>query len=495
MLFDSIKYLIFFPTVTIVYFLLPQKIQWLWLLTVSYFFYMLWNPKYAILLAFTTFTTYFCGILIDSAKKIESKNKVKITQKIVLSAGLILNLGSLFLFKYYNFFSNTLRRALSLLNISINIHSFDYLLPVGISFYTLQAISYIIDVYREDVKVEKHLGKYALFVSFFPTLLSGPIEKSKDFIDQLDEKHSFHYDRIKSGLYIIFWGLFKKLMIADRIAILVNEVYNNPNNHKGLEIILATVLYGIQIYCDFSSYTDMARGSAEILGFRLINNFHQPYFSKSIKEFWRNWHISLSTWFRDYLYFPLGGSRKGKIRTYINLMIVFIVSGLWHGSAFTFIIWGALHGLYQVVGKIIEKPKNAIINKLHIRTEVFSYRLVKVLITFILVDFAWLFFRANSLSDALLLIKNSFYFNPWIFTDGSLYKLGLDGKDFTIALVSIEIVFIVDLLQRRKDVKLLLFNQNLIFRWMIYIVFVVGLLIFGVYGPAYSQQQFIYMQF
>ena len=284
-------------------------------------------------------------------------------------------------------------------------------------------------------------------------------------------------------------------MVADRVAILVNTVYSTPGKYKGFEIIIATVLYGFQIYCDFSSYSDIARGSAEILGFRVTKNFNQPYFSKSIKDFWRNWHISLSTWFRDYLYFPLGGSRKGKYRTYINLMIVFLISGLWHGSAFNFIIWGGLHGLYQIIGYVTKNARTKIINILRIKTEVFSYRLFRVLTTFILIDFAWLFFRASSFSSALLLIKNSFYFNPWIFTDGSIYKLGLDAKEFTVAILSIGIIFIIDLLQRRKDVRSLLSNQNLIFRWIFYLVFIVGLMIFGMYGPSYSQQQFIYFQF
>lgn len=495
MLFNSIKYLIFFPIVAIAYFLLPQRIRWLWLLIASYIFYMAWNPKYAILLGSTTLVTYLSGIFIDSAKRLEDKNKAKSIQKLIIAGSLIFNFGILFVFKYYNFFADTLTKALSFLNLSVTISRLDYLLPVGISFYTFQAVSYVIDLYRGDVKVQKHFGKYALFVAFFPTLLSGPIQKSKDFIDQFNENHQFDYDRIKAGLYIIFWGLFKKMMVADRVAILVNEVYNNPGNHRGFEILIATVLYGFQIYCDFSSYSDIAKGSAEILGFKLANNFHQPYFSKSIKEFWRNWHISLSSWFRDYLYFPLGGNRNGKLRTYINLMIVFLISGLWHGSAFTFLIWGGLHGLYQIIGNLTIKPKKLLADKLHIKTEVFSYRLFKVLTTFILVDFAWLFFRANSFTSALLLIRNSFYFNPWIFTDGSIYKLGLDAKDLSVAFISICIVLMVDLLQRRKDVRLVLFNQNLIFRWALYIISILVLLIFGVYGPAYSQQQFIYMQF
>lgn len=470
MLFSSIKYLIFFPTVALAYFILPQKIRWLWLLIASYFFYMVWNPKYAILLASTTLVTYLAGILIDRAKKLEDEKKSKLIQKLIIATSLIFNFGILFLFKYYNFFTGSLTRLLSLLNISVSITRFDYLLPVGISFYTFQAISYVIDVYRGDVKVEKHLGKYSLFVSFFPTLLSGPIQKSKDFLHQFDEKHHFDYDRIKGGLYLIFWGLFQKLMVADRVAILVNTVYSTPGKYKGFEIIIATVLYGFQIYCDFSSYSDIARGSAEILGFRVTKNFNQPYFSKSIKDFWRNWHISLSTWFRDYLYFPLGGSRKGKYRTYINLMIVFLISGLWHGSAFNFIIWGGLHGLYQIIGYVTKNARTKIINILRIKTEVFSYRLFRVLTTFILIDFAWLFFRASSFSSALLLIKNSFYFNPWIFTDGSIYKLGLDAKEFTVAILSIGVIFIIDLLQRRKDVRSLLSNQNLIFRWIFYLV-------------------------
>jgi len=300
---------------------------------------MSWSPKYAVLIGASTLITYFSGLLIQRANKLEDENKAIKQKRFLVFMSFFSNLSILFLFKYFNFFMAHLAKIFSLANISFDVPSFDFLLPVGISFYTFQALSYTMDVYRKDIEAEKNLGKYALFVSFFPQLVAGPIEKSKDLLHQFDEKHCFDYDRVKKGLILMLWGLFQKLIIADRLAILVNTVYNNPTNYRGFEIVIATIFFAFQIYCDFSSYSDIARGAAEVMGFRLSMNFRQPYFSKSIKEFWRRWHITLGGWFKDYLYIPLGGNRRGKLRNYFNIMVVFVVSGLWHGASMTFIIW------------------------------------------------------------------------------------------------------------------------------------------------------------
>lgn len=495
LLFNSIQFLLFFPIVVLIYFLIPFKLRKVWMLISSYYFYMSWNPKYAILIGTTTIITYFSGLLIEKANEISDEEKSIKLKRFWVLMSFASNLGILFLFKYYNFFMSSIERVLALVDITVAIPSFDYLLPVGISFYTFQALSYTMDLYRKDVKVEKNLVKYALFVSFFPQVLAGPIEKSKNLLHQFDEKHSFDYYRVRNGLILMLWGFFQKIVIADRLAILVNTVYNNPDKYRGLEIIIATVFYAFQIYCDFSSYSDIARGAAEIMGFRLSVNFKQPYFSRSIKEFWRRWHISLSSWFKDYLYIPLGGNRCSKLRNYINIMIVFLVSGLWHGASMNFLIWGGLHGIYQVAGNILKPAKEKIIDIFNIKTDVFSFKVFQVLINFVLVDFAWIFFRANSFSGAILLIKNMFYFNPWIFYSGDIYKLGLDSKDFKVAVLGIIMVLIVNYIQRTKSARIELSKQNIGFRWIIYFAAIIFIIIFGVYGPGYSKQEFIYFQF
>lgn len=494
MLFNSVGFFIFFPIVSMAYFLIPHKYRWVWLLGVSYYFYMCWNPKYLLFLGTSTIVTYISGLLIDRANNIEDEKKSIKLKKLWVFLSFGINVSILSIFKYYNFFTENLNILFSSLKLSINIPSFDIMLPVGISFYTFQALSYTIDIYRGDVKAERHLGKYALFVSFFPQLISGPIEKSKNFLSQIDEKHSFDYYRVKNGLLLMIWGFFQKLVVADRLAMLVNTVFGSPKSYRGFQIIIAAVFYAIQIYCDFGAYSDIARGAAKVLGFRLTKNFESPYFSKSIKEFWRRWHISLSSWFKDYLYIPLGGNRCSRPRKYLNTMVVFLVSGLWHGADITFIIWGGLHGAYQIIGDILSPFKRKFQEHFNIRTKEFNYKLLQVVTTFILVDFAWIFFRANTYDDAIILIKNMFYFNPWIFLDKSIYNLGLDSKEFFVAILSIIVVLVMNLLQRRRDFALHFSKQNIVFRWTIYLAAVVAILIFGIFA-GYDPQQFIYFQF
>lgn len=493
--FTSIHFLIFFPIVILIYFLINQDYRWIWLLFTNYYFYMSWNPQYAIILAIVTLITYFSGLLIDNANKMSNEKRSLELKKLWVFLSFTINLLILFFFKYFSFFTYAILRIFSYFHISVKLPTYDVLLPIGISFYTFQALSYTMDVYRKDVKAEKNLGRYALFVSFFPQLVAGPIEKSKNLLHQFNEYHIFDYDRVKSGLLLMLWGFFQKMVIADRLGQLVNTVYNNPGNYKGFEIIIATVFYAFQIYCDFSSYTDIARGVAEVLGLRLSRNFERPYFSKSVQEFWRRWHMSLTGWFKDYLYFPLGGNRCSKLRNYFNIMVVFIVSGLWHGAAINFIIWGTLHGMFQVVGKMLKPVKNKTVKALKLNTKAFGYKLVQVFLTFVLVDFAWIFFRAGTFSIALTLIKNMFYFNPSIFFDGSIYKLGLDQKDFLVALLCLGIVIVGDLVQRTRSLRHELSQQTTAIRWSIYITTIVIILIFGIYGSGYSQQQFIYSQF
>ena len=351
MLFNSLNYLIFFPIVILLYFVIPlryQKVRNVWLLIASYFFYMNWNARYALLLFASTFITYLAGIGIDRAR---TKEKPVLT-KWILGLSFAANLGILFFYKYINFFIGNFNKLLGAAGAG-QLEPLDILLPVGISFYIFQALGYTMDVYRGKTKATTNLLRYMLFVSFFPQLVAGPIERSTNLLKQFDEPHTFETDRVREGLLIMLWGLFMKIMIADNLATCVNLVYQNYPAYTGVEIALATVLFAFQIYCDFGGYTYLAIGSARILGFTLMENFNAPYQALSVKDFWRRWHISLTGWFTDYLYIPLGGNRKGKLRKYINTFIVFFVSGLWHGAA-----WSYLHDHTGCYGRYASKDKN-----------------------------------------------------------------------------------------------------------------------------------------
>lgn len=350
------------------------------------------------------------------------------------------------------------------------------------------------DVYRGDVKAQKSLGKYALFVSFFPQLVAGPIERSTHLLAQLDKEYKFDYDRVKNGLLLMLWGLFKKIVIADRLAVLVNTVYNTPRDYEGFILIIASIFFAFQIYCDFSSYSDIAIGAANVMGYDLMKNFNRPYFSKSIAEFWRRWHISLGTWFRDYLYFPLGGSKVSKLKRYRNIMIVFLVSGLWHGASWNFIIWGALHGIYQLIGIELKPIRDKIVKVFKIDRNTVSHKLYSIITTFILVDFAWIFFRANNFKDARYIVRKLFVFNPWVLFDGTLYKLGLDPKEYNMAIWSLFILISIHILQRKVKIREKLYLQNILLRYGVYIFTILFIFTFGFYGEEVVQE-FIYFQF
>ncbi len=486
MLFNSIEFLLFFPLVAVILFLIPKKAQWLWLLISSYYFYMSWNPKYALLILTSTIITFVTSLLIAKA---DTTNKKKMWVAVSFSS----NLAILFFFKYANFTLVLIDKLSGSLGMDINVPRLDYLLPIGISFYTFQALSYTVDVYRGDIKPTKHFGKYALFVSFFPQLVAGPIERTTNLLPQFDRKISFNYNRMRDGLILVAWGFFKKVVVADRIAIIVDQVYNNPIANDGFGSLIAMLLFSVQIYCDFSAYTDIAIGIARIMGFDLKKNFDNPYISQSITEFWRRWHISLSTWFRDYLYIPLGGNRYGKSRMLLNLFIVFLISGLWHGAALTFIIWGALHGVLIIFEKIYYKTQQKIYNKLGWNTHNFSFKLYKLLITFSLVTIAWVFFRADSFSSAIDFLTNLKHIELKNFFNGKIYTYGLVESEVRIALISIVFLFTVEILNIKFNIIKGLFNQNIVLRWGIYFSIIFFLLIFGYYNN--EQANFIYFQF
>lgn len=478
--FTSLQYLIFFVIACVTYFLLNNKVRNYWLLACSYYFYMCWNPTYALLMLFSTFITYLSGILIEKSKTIKKK-------KICVALSFLINLSILFLFKYYGFVLDSLNTILDpLFNLEIP-KTLNLLLPVGISFYTFQALSYTMDVYRKDVRVEKNFFKYALFVSFFPQLVAGPIEKSKDLLHQFDTEKKFNWDNLHKGLLLITIGFFYKLVIADRASIVVNQVYNNLENYTnggGLYLIIATIFFAIQIYFDFNAYSTIAKGSAKIIGFELSTNFNKPYLATSIKDFWKRWHMSLTSWFREYLYFPLGGSRKGFIRTQLNILIVFLVSGLWHGAAWTFFIWGLLHATYQIIENIITKYKKP-------QKDSLIKKIFKVTFTFMLVTFAWIFFRANTVSDAFTVVGNLLDFG--MVKDFTL--LGTTILELIILFVTFIIVYILEIISSKFDIEKFFYNRNIIIRWAFYFILLFTIIIFGIYGPGFDATEFIYFQF
>lgn len=332
MLFNSIAFAIFLPIVFIVYWFLPDKYRWIVLLVASYYFYMSWNPKYIILIMAVTFISYIASLLLEKERQFNQR-------KTILVGSSIICIGLLIFFKYTNFISQSIANICGVFSVEYSPLMLNIVLPVGISFYTFQAISYIIDVYRGNIKAERHIGKYAAFVSFFPQLVAGPIERTNHLLPQIEEKHEFNYSQATYGLKLMAWGFFKKIVIADTLSKYVSAVFDSPRQFRGFSLVLATLFFSIQIYCDFSGYSDIAVGTAKLFGIDLMTNFKSPYFSCSIKEFWSRWHISLSTWFRDYVYIPLGGNR---VRHKLNLLITFLVSGLWHGANWTFVIWGGV---------------------------------------------------------------------------------------------------------------------------------------------------------
>lgn len=497
MQFNSVDFMTFFPVVIAIYFIIPSKCRKIFLLISSYYFYMSWNATYALLMGASTLITYFSGLLIGVKSIYVTKGK----KKAILIVCLVANLGILGLFKYANFVIESINSILGLFHISLIQNSFSFLLPVGISFYTFQALGYIIDVYREDTPVEKNFLRYALFVSFFPQLVAGPIERSKNLLQQLNgiEKIKlWNARRVTSGAIIMVWGFFMKMVIADRVSLLVNQVFDNYRMYGSTELILASIGFAFQIYCDFGSYSNIAIGAARIMGFELMENFNAPYFASNIRDFWDRWHISLSVWFRDYLYIPLGGNRRGKVRKAVNLIIVFLLSGLWHGASWNYVVWGGIHGAYQIIADMFAGVKKSIYEKLNVKTECFSWKLLQTITTFSLVVFAWIFFRANTLTDALRFIKRIIVKpTPWLLFNGGVYNLGLDRVEMNILVVAMMILFLVDLIRYRKKETLdvFLFNQNIWFEWLVILVFIVMIFIFGKYGPTFDAQQFIYFQF
>lgn len=474
MLFNSLSYAIFLPLVFIIYWLLPNKYRWILLLIASYYFYMSWNAKYVFLIFITTFTSYLCAILIE--KKPEHK-------KLILTITLLVCLGILFVFKYFNFFFESINYLLGnkLHSVTLNL-----LLPVGISFYTFQTLSYCIDVYRGNIKAEKHFGYYATFVSFFPQLVAGPIERPDNLLPQLRKEKEFDYNKAVYGLKLMTVGFFKKIVVADNLAYYVDMVYNDLSYYQGFALVLAAFFFTIQIYCDFSGYSDIAKGSAKLLNIDLMDNFKTPYFSTTIKEFWSRWHISLSSWFKDYVYIPLGGNRCSKLRHYFNLLATFLVSGLWHGANITFVIWGGIHGLLQILEDIFHIKKNT-------KTYSLSW-FIRVILVFMLMSITWVFFRASNLHDALYIFRHMFdgITNLRSYIVSGLYSFGVKAP-YLLTMLAIYLIppFIIDYINVKYDALTILNNKPMAIRYLAYFVLLLMILLLHYVGEV----NFIYFQF
>lgn len=479
MFFNSVEFLFFFPIVVFLYFLSSHKIRWLILLFASYYFYMSFKFEYGILIAISTLVTYFGAKILENQKD-------KLFRKLILGFLVIFNLSFLFFFKYFNFVSENLSNLIIFVRPTYEPFFHNFILPIGISFYTFQVLSYCIDVYSKKIKSQKHLGVFAVYVVFFPQLVAGPIERAKDLIPQFLTKHKFSFDDTVSGLKLILWGFFKKLVIADNVAILVNTVYSDVNAYNGTALILATVFFAFQIFCDFSAYSDIAIGCAKIMGFKLNENFRRPYFSTSIREFWRRWHISLTKWFRDYIYFPLGGNRVTIFRNSVNILVVFLVSGIWHGAAWTFIVWGLLHGAFMVT-EMLFRNINRKINLLNKTTKKLSliFTPLKLLVTFILVNITWIFFRSENLEDAIYVLTH--FYKDLNFSVGNL---GLNIEGIIIGIIAILIMEIVHLTQEFELLQNY-FSKSIIVTWLLNILLILIILFFG----SFQESQFIYFQF
>jgi alginate O-acetyltransferase complex protein AlgI len=479
MLFNSLDFLLFFPIVTGLFFLLPHRFRWFHLLLSSCIFYAAFIPVYILILFITIIIDYIAGIMIENAAGGKRK------KYLILS--LVANIGVLAVFKYYNFFIDNMNLFLE--SISITTYSFPLmgiLLPIGLSFHTFQAMSYTVEVYRGNEKAERHFGIYSLYVMFFPQLVAGPIERPQNVLHQFHERKYFDSQNLIDGLRLMLWGFFKKLVIADRIALYVNAVYNDAGSYHYLNLIIATILFSIQIYCDFSGYSDIAIGAAKTMGYDLMINFRRPYFATNIQAFWSRWHISLSTWFRDYLYIPMGGNRVSTARKFVNTATVFLVSGLWHGANWTFIFWGALHALFVAVFIFFNKKMS------FLKIDNFFGSLLGWAITFCLVAFAWIFFRANSLQDAFLICNRIFHlysiheFQTVVQDSSNLLEFGLTST--TVSIVMIALMLMVE---KYLSPVLLEMNKRPFFDVCFFSFFLTLIITFGVFHNS----SFIYFQF
>ncbi len=472
MVFNSLIFIAFFIIVTTLYYLLPHKMRWALLLLASSIFYMYFLPIYILILGFTICIDYYAGIFIARS---EGKNR-----KRWLILSIIANVGVLAIFKYYNFFNDSLTSFLGIFNYYNSIPFLQILLPVGLSFHTFQAMSYTIEVYRKNQEPEMHFGIYALYVMFYPQLVAGPIERPQNILHQFHEKKKFDYNHVAEGCKLILWGFIKKIVVADRLAIYTDAVYGNFQHHSGITMMIASFFFIFQIYCDFSGYSDIAIGSARVMGINLMTNFRRPFFAKSIQEVWQRWHISLMTWFRDYLYFPLGGSRKGKLIQLRNMLIVFAVSGLWHGAGWTFVVWGLLNGTVLVVEQII----NPLLRRVH-KFLGFFKNIARMFFTISLFVAMAVFFRAPKISQSWTMLKAMITLKP-----GRIY-IGEPPSSFGYCVFALVLLLGVEFIQEYYPKNEPMHHKSIYVRYGFYVFLITALLMTGVFNGG----QFVYFQF
>jgi len=480
--FLSISYFAFFPVAALAYFLLPAKARNVWLLGCSWFFYLCAGAEYLPFLLITVAGTYFAALALEKSKS-----------RGLLWLCLGLFIGALFLFKYLAFGASVVKRVLALVGLDWSGAVPKLLLPAGISFYFFTAMGYLIDVYRGKCAAEKRFVSCALFLSFFPYLLSGPIGRGPELLPQFETVHRYDYRSLREGLLRFLWGAFKKLVLADRLAVAVDTVFAAPERFGAVQVLLAACAFSIQIYCDFSAYSDMAIGSAKAMGFTLMENFRTPYFSRSIAEFWRRWHVSLSSWFRDYLYIPLGGSRRGTARKWVNVLIVFAVSGLWHGAAASFLVWGLLNGVYQVVGGVTAPLRARARTALRLTEGKKVTALWQILWVFGLATIAWVFFEAGSITSGVAVLRNMV--KPVLWDVGGLAAMGMDVKEWLAAGAGLLLLTAVDAWSQKADPAEKVLSAPRWVRWCVYLGLLMVVVIFGSYGSGYNAQDFIYGQF
>ena len=474
--FLTLTFAVFFIISVICYYAVPKKMRWGVLLLSSLLFYV-WSVPYLIIyLLFSAVTTFAYGKWAENHKE-QGKGALAL----VIGA----NLAVLLFVKFY-----PLGQA------KLNLPAMNIIMPMGISFYTLQVIAYCVDVYKGKTEAQSHFFKYLLFVSFFPQILQGPIPRYSQLKEQLFEGHTFDYRTVKFGFQLILWGMFLKMVIADRAAIFVNAVFPEYHLYEGTVLAVAAVLYSIQLYTDFLGCVCIAMGAAQVYGIELQTNFERPYMAVSIKDFWRRWHISLSSWLRDYVYIPLGGNRNGKLRRYVNLMLTFLVSGIWHGSGLQYIFWGLMQGGYQVAGEVLEPARKKVRDVLRINEISGFYILWQRACTFVLITISWVIFRSANLRAGLSMLKRIVTdFTPWVLFDGTLYEFGISSHSFIALILCIILMIVIEHQQEKAQIRELLERQHIIVRWSIYLAAIALAAVLGVYGPGYSATQFLYGQF
>ncbi len=485
MLFNSLSFFLFFPIVTISYFSLPHRWRWLLLLVSSCFFYMFFIPAYILILLFTIVLDYFLAIHIE---RLAGKKR-----RWLLWVSLASNIGILAFFKYANFISANLNNLLDGLGLDYMVPYLSIILPIGLSFHTFQAMSYMIEVYWGKQKAERHLGIYALYVMFYPQLVAGPIERPQNLLHQFREKHSFDYQRVVGGLKLMAWGLFLKVVIADHLALFVNQVFAQPGDYPSAVLLWAAIFFSFQIYCDFYGYSTIAIGAAQVMGFRLMKNFNHPYAATSIREFWQRWHISLSTWFKDYVYIPLGGNKVSIPRWYVNTLLIFGLSGIWHGPSWMFLIWGLLHAFYIIFGRISLPVRTRLYQKLGLSNFPKIHQFLKIVIVFSFVTIAWIFFRAENLPDAWYMISH--IFTGWadsmsFINIRAIAKATVFSKADMFFAISY-IIFLLAVEYVGRHFPDLANKAGFYQRWLVYYLLIGSIIFLGVWG----QQQFIYFQF